>query len=164
MYAPGGLFQVVQSPAPTPTRYLSSMSILRFWDRTAVAVLDPLWAPRPISSRFGMPSLLASAAAAEPAPEAPEPEEPEEPEVLEELEELEELADELVEELLLAPLLPLVPLLVLPPKATVLSDEPLEVAAGLVLEPPPQALKFRHAAAAAATSSGRKGGCAMWAC
>ena len=98
--------------------------------------------------------MLVSAAAAEPAPEAPEPEEPDE---------LDELDEELVEELLLlAPLLLLVPLLVLlPPKATVLAGEPPEVAAGLSLEPPPQALKFRHAAAAAAISSGRKRDCAM---
>jgi len=96
-----------------------------------------------------LPSLLASAAAAElPTAKA-------DPEELEELpdELLDELPDELLDELLL-----LAPLLL---ALSVFTDELPEVPLGASLEPPPQALKPRQTAAAAASSSGRERGGAM---
>jgi hypothetical protein len=104
--------------------------------------------------------LFASAAAAELPPEEPEAA------LLDELpdelldEPLDELADELVDELVDELLLP-APLLL---ADCVLADAGSEVPLGGSDEPAPQALKFRHAAAAAATSSGRERDCAMRTC
>src|ERR1700733_13280481 len=67
-YAPAGLFHVVQSPLPAPTRYSSRMSGFSPCD----CIVATGAVPRPTSSREGKPSLAASIAAG-PDPELPLP-------------------------------------------------------------------------------------------
>src|ERR1700694_3986815 len=125
----------------------------RFCDSTADNVPAVPWVPRPISSRFGMPSWLAKRAAAEP-PAAVGPL----PELLDELldELLEPLPDEAVvpEELAGLPDELLLVLLPVPDGAT-LRDDATEAAVALSAETPPQATKLIQTAAAAAAAMSR---------
>src|ERR1700681_123160 len=132
----------------------------RFCDSTADNVPAVPWVPRPISSRFGMPSWLAKRAAAEP-PAAVGPL----PELLDELldELLEELREPLPDDAVVREELAGLPdellLVLLPvPDGATLRDDATEAPVALSAGTPPQATKLIQTAAAAAMSSGEDQG------